>query len=156
MNALPAGWNEHVAYLVSERAYWLHTEGRFRESLALFEGLLEIDPDNLYLTDAVSAVYLSLGIPQESIRHASAIIASAPNYTNALVRRCEGYLLLGMRIEAARDLQRLKELGAQRQAHRMDLRLMAAGRSQTSVSRQPFSKLETRTTNPQLRGIEKR
>lgn len=146
MSALPAGWSEHVSHMVSERAYLLHTEGRFRESLALFEGLLEIYPDNLYLRDAVSATYLSLGIPQQAIRFASSVIASAPNYTSALVRRCEAYLQLGMRSEAERDLQRLKELGAHRHAHRMEMRLMAASRTQTA-SRQRFCKLETRTAN---------
>lgn len=156
MNTFPAGWSEHAAYLVSERAYLLHTEGRFRESLALFEGLLEIHPDNLYVRDSVSALYLSLGNPQEAIRHASAIIASAPNYVNAFVRRGEAYLLLGMITDAERDLQRLKDLGSYRAARRMEMRLMAVGRRRTAQAKHHFDKLQTRAMSPQLYATEKR
>jgi len=156
MSRLPAGWNEHSAYLVSERAYLLHTEGRFQESLALFEGLSEIHPENLYVRDAISALYLSLGNPQEAVRHASRIIASMPNYTNAFVRRGEAYLLLGMIADAERDLERLRDFGAYGAVRRMEMRLIAVRRKQTAQSRQRFTKLEPRVTNPQLHGSEKR
>jgi tetratricopeptide (TPR) repeat protein len=128
MSIVPLGWNEHSAYVVSERAYLLHTEGHYRESLALFEGLLEIYPDNLYYRDAISALHLSLGNPEEAIRQASHVITSAPTYTNAFVRRCEGYLLLGMSEEAKRDVDRLKELQAYVAALRMEMRLTAVRR----------------------------
>jgi tetratricopeptide (TPR) repeat protein len=156
MSTIPAEWNEQVAYLISERAYLLHTEGRFQESLSLFEGLSEIDPENLYVRDAISALYLSLGNPPETIRHASRIIASAPNYTNAFLRRCEAYLLLGMSEEAKEDLERLRELGAHRQAQRMEMRWMAVRKKQTVRTKKHFNKLLTRASNPQLYGIEKR
>jgi tetratricopeptide (TPR) repeat protein len=156
MSTFPAGWNEHVAYLVGERAYLLHTEGRFQESLALFEGLSEIHPDNLYFRDALSALYLSLGNAQEAVRHASQIIASAPSYINALVRRGEAYLRLGMTSDAERDLKRLRDLEAYVAVRRMESRLMAVRRKQTVHSMQRFSKLETRSTNPQLYLSQKR
>lgn len=156
MSTFTEGWNEQAVYLVSERAYLLHTEGRFQESLTLFEGLLEINPDNLYLRDAVSALYLSLGIPQETIRHASSIIASSPDYTDAFVRRCEAYILLGMGAEAERDVKRLNDLGAFRAARRMEMRLAAVKRKQAAQSRQGFSKLVTRATSPQLYRSAKR
>ncbi|WP_035351860.1 hypothetical protein [Edaphobacter aggregans] len=125
MSVFSASWNEHSAYLAGERAYLLHTEGRFRESLALFEGLLEVDSDNLYYRDAVSALHLSLGNPEEAIRYASSVIASESTYTNAFVRRCEGFLQLGMIEDAIRDLERMEELQAYGAAQRMKLRLRA-------------------------------
>jgi tetratricopeptide (TPR) repeat protein len=149
MSKVPAGWNEHSAYMVSERAYLLHTEGRFRESLALFEGLLEIYPDNLYYRDAVSALHLSLGNPEEAIRHASSVIAAAPSYTNGFVRRCEGYLMLGMSEEAKRDLERLKDLRAYGPARRMEMRLMTVRKIKMERTSQRINKLETNIANTQ-------
>ncbi len=140
MSIVPSEWNEHSAYVVSERAYLLHTEGRFRESLALFEGLLEIYPDNLYYRDAASALHLSLGNPEEAIRYASSVIASTPTYANAYVRRCEGYLLLGMGDEAERDMERLEYLQAYRPAQRMEMRLMAVRRMQRKQSNHGIEK----------------
>ena len=141
MSIVPKGWNEHAAYLVSERAYLLHTEGRYRESIALFEGLLEIYPDNLYYRDAISALCLSLGDPEQAVRHATSIIASAPNYTKAYVRRCEGYLLIGMSEEAKRDLERLKELRAFESARRMEMRLMAVRKMQAEQTNHGIEKV---------------
>lgn len=156
MSRVPAEWNEHSAYQVSERAYLLHTEGRFRESLSLFEGLLEIYPDNLYYRDAVSALHLSLGNPDETVRYASGVIASAPTYTNAFVRRCEAYLLLGMTEEAKRDLERLKDLRAYKPARRMEMRLMTVRRMEMERASQHIKELEPDIANAQLYGSEVR
>jgi tetratricopeptide (TPR) repeat protein len=129
MNISLAEWDEHVAYRVSERAYLLYTEGHFRESLTLFEGLLEMYPENLYYRDAVSALYLSLGNPVEAVRQASILIDADSTYINAFLRRCEGHLLQGLFAEAERDLQWLKQLGALVYARRMEMRLGAARRA---------------------------
>jgi tetratricopeptide (TPR) repeat protein len=153
MSIVRSGWNEHSAYAVSERAYLLHTEGRHRESLALFEGLLEMYPDNLYYRDAISALHLSLGSPEEAIRHASNVITSAPTYSNAFVRRCEGYLLLGMNEEAKRDVDRLKELQAYGPARRMEMRLMAVRRMQKEQANRGEKNL---TFDTQLQSIDRR
>jgi predicted Zn-dependent protease len=140
MSIVPTEWNEHSAYAVSDRAYLMHTEGRFRESLALFEGLLEIYPDNLYYRDAVSALHLSLGNPVEAIRYASDVIAASPTYTSAFVRRCEGYLLCGMSKEAERDLEQLRALRATGHVRRMEMRLMAVRRTQLAQATQRIEK----------------
>lgn len=153
MNTAPSGWTEHSAYAVSERAYLLHTEGRYRESLALFEGLLEMYPDNLYYRDAISALHLSLGSPQEAIRQASNVITSAPTYTNAFVRRCEGYLLLGMGEEAKRDVDRLKQLQAYGPARRMEMRLEAVRKMQREQANRDEKNL---TFDTQLQSVDRR
>jgi tetratricopeptide (TPR) repeat protein len=140
MSMDPARWNEGSAYLVSERAYLLHTEGRYQESLALFEGLLDIYPDDLYYRDAVSALHLRLGQPEEAVRQASIVIESEPTYANAFVRRCEGYLLLGMSREAERDLERLRALSAVGHVRRMEMRLMAVRRTQLAQANQRIHK----------------
>jgi tetratricopeptide (TPR) repeat protein len=140
MSMNSARWTEDAAYLVSERAYLLHTEGRYQESLALFEGLLEIYPDDLYYRDAVSALHLALGQPEEAVRQASLVIDSEPTYANAFVRRCEGYLLLGMSREAERDLEQLRALRATGHIRRMEMRLMAVRRTQMAQANQRIEK----------------
>jgi tetratricopeptide (TPR) repeat protein len=153
MSIVPSGWNEHSAYVASERAYLLHTEGHYRESLALFEGLLDIYPDNLYYRDAISALHLSLGNPEEAIRQASNVIVAAPSYVNAFVRRCEGYLLLGMSEEAKRDVDRLKELQAYGPARRMEMRLTAVRRMQREQANRGG---KNSTVDTQLQSVHRR
>jgi tetratricopeptide (TPR) repeat protein len=146
MSIEPTRWNENTAYLISQRAYLLHTEGHYRESLALFEGLLEIYPDELYYRDAVSALHLSLKNPDEAIRHASIIIAASPTYAKAFVRRCEGYLALGMIDEAERDLERLRALRVSGQVRRMEMRVVAEKRIQMLQQNQRLEKVKTSNT----------
>jgi predicted Zn-dependent protease len=102
----------------------------------LFEGLLDIYPDNLYYRDAVSALYLALGKFEEAVRQASLVIDVDPNYINAFVRRCEGYLRMGMSREAEQDLERLRELEADGHVRRMEMRLMALRRTQLARASQ--------------------
>jgi len=116
-------WSDRSAYWVSERAYLLSTEGRHRESLSLLEGLMELYPRNMYYKDCASALHLALGSSHEAIRYASDIIAADPDNVSALVRRCEGYLLLGMTAEASYDVERLRVLRADLPARRMGIRL---------------------------------
>jgi predicted Zn-dependent protease len=127
MTPIPAEWSQHAVYLVSERAYLLHTEGRFKESLVLFEGLHAMYPENLYYNDAVSALYLALKRPEEAIRFASNAIALAPDYVNGFMRRCEAYLMMEMRSESWEELKQLQRLRAYGVASRMEMRLNAVG-----------------------------
>ena len=124
-------------YLASERAYLLHSIGLFEEALALFEGLLEIDPNNRYCHDAISATYLAMGMPEEAIRHAGFVLASKPSAAAALVRRCEAFLMLEMLNEAERDLQILQSLPATLQTKRIALRLETVKRSQMKFLSSP-------------------
>ena len=123
MNRFASGWTDYSTYLVSERAYLLYAEGRFFEALILFEGLLELNGDDTYCRDAVSALYLALRQPEQAVRHASIVLEADAAHVNALARRCEGYLLLGMTQEAEMDLQTLKTLRANAVTLRMEMRL---------------------------------
>jgi tetratricopeptide (TPR) repeat protein len=126
-------WTDYSTYLVSERAYLLYEEGCFYEALILFEGLLELDSDDTYCRDAVSAVYLALREPEQAIRHATMLLEADPAHVNALARRCEGYLLLGMTREAERDLQMLRTLRANAVTLRMEMRLNAVRQLELAI-----------------------
>jgi predicted Zn-dependent protease len=128
-------WTDRSAYWVSERAYLLFTEGRYRESLALLEGLMELFPQSVYYKDSASALHLALGNPREAIRYATDVITVEPDNISALVRRCEGYLLLGVIAEAVHDLERMKVLRAHAPMRRMEMRLshVRGGMASSSV-----------------------
>jgi tetratricopeptide (TPR) repeat protein len=126
MTAIPAGWNDDIAYTVSERAYLLHTEGRYQESLILFQGLLDIYPGNSYYMDAIASLFLLMGKPEAAVQLATAVLKNDPSYVYAFVRRCEGYISLRMFADAEADIQQLRRLGWQNHAQRMAMRLAAS------------------------------
>ncbi len=126
MSFIPAGWNDEMAFAASERAYLLHTEGRYHESLALFEGLLDLYPDNTYYIDAMAALYLALGRPEAAARMATELLRSNPSHVQALVRRSDAYISLRMSREAEEDIQQLRKLGARNQASRMAMQFLAS------------------------------
>jgi tetratricopeptide (TPR) repeat protein len=122
-------WNDELAYEVSERAYLLYTEGRYREALILFDGLRVLYPENTYYIDALSAISLAIHQPERAIRYASEVIEIKPNYAEAFMRRAEGYILLGMSREAERDLEQLEALNASHLALIVGMRIRAFNES---------------------------
>jgi predicted Zn-dependent protease len=126
MSSIPAGWNDDIAFAASERAYLLHSEGHYKESLALFEGLLDLYPGNTYYMDAIAALYLALDRPEAAARIATALLRDNPSHVPALVRRSEAYISLRMSQEAEADIQQLRRLGARDHANRMAMRLLAS------------------------------
>jgi tetratricopeptide (TPR) repeat protein len=126
MSSIPVGWNDDVAFAASERAYLLHSEGRYKESLALFEGLLDIYPSNAYYLDAIAALYLALDRPEAAAQIATELLRDNPSHVQAFVRRSEAYISLRMSQEAEADIQHLRRLGARDHASRMAMRLLAS------------------------------
>ena len=112
-------------YWIAERAFLLHTEGRFGEALTLFEGLAALDPANLYNKDSISALHLALGNWAQAERCAGEVLRVEPGNVSARVRRCEAFLRQGKLGEAAGDLDRIRDAGAEAQARRMEMRLAA-------------------------------
>lgn len=116
-------WTPEDVYLVAETAYELYLEGRIQEAATIFEGLLAIAPGNSYCHDAMAAISLSLGRPDDAVRHASEALKLAPTYFDALARRCEAYLQLNRLDAAQRDLAALDRMKAGAHRWRMRLRL---------------------------------
>ncbi|HTF65489.1 MAG TPA: hypothetical protein VK638_22675 [Edaphobacter sp.] len=133
MSSIPAGWNDEVAFAASERAYLLHSEGRYRESLALFEGLLDLYPGNTYYMDAIGALYLALDRPEVAAQIVTELLRDNPSHVQALIRRSEAYISLRMSQEAEADIQQLRRLGARDHANRMAMRLLASRGTVLSV-----------------------
>ncbi len=149
-NLWSSGWREQAAYWIAERAYLLHTEGRFRESLTLFEGLASLDPGNLYTRDSISALHLALGNWAEAERYAGEVLAAEPGNVSALVRRCEARLRQGRAAAARAALDRLRAAGAGAPARRMELRLEQVSPPRVAAGRARQGKIEAEHATPRL------
>ena len=146
MSGRSQSWPAEFSYLVRERAYLLQGVERYQEALALFEGLLELDPDDMYCRDAVSALFLATGNPEEAIRHASIAISAEATSAVSFMRRCEGYLRLGRFTEAEQDLRALEDLHATSFAARMRMRFRAVRRSHVPYSSRKTNSFVQETT----------
>ncbi len=56
-----ANWDKDEIRIISEIAYSLAQQGRLREAVVLFEGLLTIAPATAYFQAALGALFLSSG-----------------------------------------------------------------------------------------------
>ena len=128
MTSSMPSWTQEDIYLVAECAYAIHLQGFSKEAATIFDALVEIDPGNAYCRDALSALCLVLGNPEETIRHASVLLEQAPDHADALARRCEAYLKLNQVDAARRDLEVLNRTNAAAHRRRMKLRFEAATR----------------------------
>ena len=122
------GWTPEDVYLITECGYEFYLEGKLEEAATIFEGLLAIDPSNLYCRDALTAISLSLGRPEDAVGHASELLERVPTHFDALARRCEAYLQLNRMDAARRDLDALDRVKARSYRRRMTLRFENASR----------------------------
>jgi predicted Zn-dependent protease len=122
------GWTPEDVFLIAECAYELYLEGKREQAAVIFEGLLAIDPTNVYCRDALTAISLSLGRPEDAVGHASQLLAQVPTHFDALARRCEAYLQLNRVDAAMRDLEALDRVRAESYRQRMTLRVQNANR----------------------------
>ncbi len=100
-----AGWTEEDVYRIAERAHSLYLQGRNREATVIFEGLVAVDPENLYCRDALAALYLLNGEPHRALIELNQVLARDPQHATARARRCESWWRLGRPDEARRDLE---------------------------------------------------
>lgn len=62
-----AVWTDVDVYLVATRAYDFAMQGRYKEAVVLFDGLLAVAPGNLYVRRSLAAVHLKNGNPLEAL-----------------------------------------------------------------------------------------
>jgi Flp pilus assembly protein TadD len=115
------GWTSEDVFLVSDRAYSLFQQGRYREAAVLFEGLVAVDPGNSYCANALAACHYMLGEPQQTVAVLDRFLQVNPNDLEAHSRRCEALLQLGRTNEARQDLEFLNRKGAGQYSRRLRL-----------------------------------
>lgn len=126
---VPSLWTNREIELVAERAYQLHLQGKHRDAAIIFEGLLAIDPRNVYCLGAMAALSLKLGAAESALEYADRALAFSPNQMEALACRCEANVLLNRFAEARQDLELMKQVRADAHVARLALRIANAGES---------------------------
>lgn len=123
---MPAPWTNREIELVAERAYQLHLQGKHLDAAIIFEGLLAIDPRNVYCLEAMAALSLKLGSAQDALEYADRALAFSPNQVEALACRCEANILLNRFDEAQQDVESMKRLRAKAHVARLAMRIANA------------------------------
>jgi predicted Zn-dependent protease len=130
---MAAAWTNEEIELVAERAYQLHLQGKNEDALTIFEGLLTIDPRNVYCLQAVAALNLSSGSVEKAVEYASRALAFSPKLVEALACRCEANVTLRRLTPAQQDLESLRQLRAGAHVARLAMRLASASKSSTNL-----------------------
>ena len=97
-----AGWTPDEIRLVSELGYALAEQGRNREAITIFEGLVALAPATVYFETALGALWLRENEPARALPHLNAALAADQTDITARVNRGEVFLLLG-NFDGARD-----------------------------------------------------
>lgn len=126
-------WTREEIELVMERAYELCLQGKHQDGFIIFEGLLALDPGNVYCLESMAALSLTMGEPQNAIDYATLALTFAPRQTEALAKRCEANVILGRLGAAQQDLEALRLLRANAHVKRLSLRMAHAGKSQNNL-----------------------
>ncbi len=116
-----ANWDKDEIRIISEIAYSLAQQGRNREAVVLFEGLLAIAPATAYFQAALGALFLRLKNFRKAIEHFDAALTIEPNDIVSLVNRGEAKIRVG-NVEAARiDLEKAAVKGLQISSKQVDI-----------------------------------
>lgn len=116
-----ANWDKDEIRIISEIAYSLAQQGRHREAVVLFDGLLAIAPATAYFQAALGAVFLRLKNFQKAIEHLDAALTFEPNDIVSLVNRGEAHLRGGNIAAAQNDLDKAVSLFARASAGQVDV-----------------------------------
>src|SRR5262245_1702058 len=96
-------WTEDEMFLVAERGHALFLQGRYEEATIIFEGLVSLDPANVYCSNALAALCIRQGNLTRGVQLLTRILEDYANDTDTRARRCEAFLMLGRIADARRD-----------------------------------------------------
>lgn len=130
---MPVPWTNTEIQLLAERAYQLHLQGKHLDAAIIFEGLLAIDPRNVYCLEALAALSLKLGSAEDAFEYADRALALSPNRVEALACRCEANVLLNRFPVAQQDLELMEQLGAKAHVARLTMRIASAAKSSSNL-----------------------
>lgn len=121
-----ANWETDEIRIISEVAYSLAQQGRLREAIVLFEGLLAIAPATAYFHSALGALHLRAKSFAKAIDCAAAALDIEPNNITSLVNRGEACLRAGDAATARADLETAVRLSDRKSAAQVDVNDEAA------------------------------
>ena len=116
-------WTDEDLYLIAERGHLLYLQGRFDEARILFEGLVSINPRDWYFSNALAAIYLKLGKPQDAVGLLDELLRQHPADIESRIRRCEALIEAGRHEEAKAQLIELRSRHNDPRVKQLALRL---------------------------------
>ena len=105
-----ADWNKDEMRIISEIAYALAQQGRHREAIVMFEGLLAIAPATAYFQAALGALHLRLKDFSKAVEYLDAALEIEPSDLVSLVNRGEAKMRLEKTDDARADFVRAVDL----------------------------------------------
>ena len=116
-----ANWERDEIRIISEIAYSLAQQGRNREAIILFEGLLAIAPATAYFHAALGALFLRLKSYPRAIEHLNTALQNEPNNIVSLVNRGESFLRNGNPNAARPDFEKAVKIATRLPARQTDI-----------------------------------
>lgn len=116
-----AKWDKDEIRIISEIAYSLAQQGRNREAILLFEGLLAVAPATAYFQSALGALYLRNGDYLSAIERFNIALSIEPNDIITLVNRGESHIKSGNITEARIDLEKAVKLASRLPSRQLDV-----------------------------------
>lgn len=116
-----ANWDKDEIRIISEVAYSLAQQGRLREAIVLFEGLLAVAPATAYFQSALGALFLRSKNYPKAIEYLDAALNVEPGNIISLVNRGEAHLRAGNGSSARNDLEKAVNLSARMSAGAVDV-----------------------------------
>lgn len=116
-----ANWDTGEIRVISEIAYTLAQQGRAREAIVLFEGLLAVAPATAYFQAALGALFLRTKEFKRAIEYLDAALNIEPNDITALVNRGEAHLRTGNAAVGIADLEKALQISAQNSTKQIDV-----------------------------------
>lgn len=104
------GYSDDELYAIAHQGYYFLMQGKNKEARTLFEGLVAIDPRNIYYYRALGVIYHKLGDPERALRQFTYATRVEPKHPAAYVNRAEVYIATGQLREALRDLRYVDSL----------------------------------------------
>jgi len=116
-----ANWDKDEIRIISEIAYSLAQQGRNREAIVMFEGLLAIAPATAYFQSALGALHLRLKDFPKAIEYLDAALEIEPSDIVSLVNRGEARMRIEQTDDARADFTRAVQLSAANKNRQVDI-----------------------------------
>lgn len=116
-----ARWDKDEIRIISEIAYSLAQQGRNREAILLFEGLIAIAPATAYFQSALGSLHLRIGDYAQAVERFNAALSIEPNDIVALVNRGESYIKTGNIPDGRKDLDKALDVAKRLPAKQYDV-----------------------------------
>lgn len=100
------GINEDQLYTIAEIGYVLMEEGRYEEARKIYEGLIELSPQDSYFHSVLGAIYQRMNDNDNALKEYERAISLNPEDIPSIVNSAEILLHTGKLLEASERLKK--------------------------------------------------